>query len=135
MKQYIHQFAAITALLSVLGVTAANAADSTNVLRPHVAPVVQPYLLAQGSILRSTGSIDTPTTSKHCMPGTQPYLETSIIQTQLNSVAAIQGIQNSLQLRAEDYHIVGALYMSNQVLSNSYASANWQIWCQPNHTA
>lgn len=106
-------------------------ADSVNVPVPKVKNVSNPYLLAQGTIMQSYGNVDKETTNKRCTKGAKPLLRTSIIQTEINSIAAVQGIQNTLQLRAADYHIVGNLYMSNQVVSNSYASANWQVWCQP----
>lgn len=109
----------------------ARLTDSTNVPVPKVEVMVRPYLLAQGTIVRSFGNVNATTTDKRCGKNTSPVLRTSIIQTGINLLAAIQGIHNSLQLRESDYHIIGALYMSNQVVSNSYASANWQVWCQP----
>ena len=123
----------MTAMLLGLSGACVAQADSTAINMPPVNTVGQPYLLAQSTIV-SAGDTDKPTTNLRCSDSFQPVLRTSVAKTYLNEVAAISGIENNLQLRQRDYHIVGSLYMSNHgaiILGNSEVTANWQIWCQP----
>jgi hypothetical protein len=127
------------ALTGMSGSLLAETTDSTNVNIAAVKPVIETYLLAQSTeqnVITSTGFVDfaAPITNT-CREGTTPILTTSIVRTEQNNVAAIQGLINTLALREGDYHIVGNLYMPNQVVSNSSATASWQIWCQANQTA
>ena len=108
------------------------ATDSTGLAPPTVKPATQPYLLSQGTISSST-NVHVEATKLRCNADTTPMLRTSINKTQLNRADVVKGIQNTLQLN--DYYITGELYMLNVATSNSLATANWQIWCQPNQLA
>ncbi|HTM63111.1 MAG TPA: hypothetical protein VL360_01265 [Gammaproteobacteria bacterium] len=130
-----HIMKAAIVSLSLLGlVNSTFAADATSIKHPTVNSALQSYMLAQGTVY-GTGMLQTPSTNKRCAKGTNPTLTTSIVRTEQNNIAAVQGIVNTLQLNPSNYVIYGGLYMPNQAVSNSYAIANWQIWCQPTATA
>jgi hypothetical protein len=110
------------------------ATDSTRLAPPTVKPAAQPYLLSQGTI-SSSSKVNIEATKLRCNADTTPLLRISLIKTQLNFASPIKGIENTLQLNNNDYVIYGDLYILNLGSSNSLATANWQIWCQPNQLA
>jgi len=131
-----HMMKAAIATLGLLGlINSSFAADATSIKHPSVKSALTTYLLAQGTVYGAGQIQPIAITSKRCTTGTNPFLTTSIVRTEQNTAAAVQGIVNTLQLSPVNYTIYGGLYMPNQVVSNSYAIANWQIWCQPTATA
>lgn len=114
----------------------ASTTDSTKITPPIVNPVIQSYLLAQGTVQSNPGSNSSPIVpiqvEQRCPAKTTPTFKSSLEGTYENSFYAAGGIVNRL-LFTSDYKISGVIYMSNRgaVGSNNYSpvTMNWQVWC------